>query len=101
MTFKNLVHTTTYEKNGEQKKKYTNVGTLFIYDDGGMGIKLDSIPVNFDGKLAVYDREDKQQRPSQQTSQYAQQPAPIGQPPAPVAPSPISESEIPFSRGQA
>jgi len=96
MTFKNLVHTTTYEKNGEQKKKYTNVGTLFIYDDGNMGIKLDSIPVNFDGKLAVYDRDDKQQRPSQQTSQYAQQPAPIGQPPAPAPVLDPALDNLPF-----
>ena len=85
MTFKNLVHTTTYEKNGKQKKKYTNVGTLFIYDDGNMGIKLDSIPVNFDGRLAVYDRDDKP-RQQQAQSQYAQ--------PAPVPP--MSESDIPF-----
>ncbi len=80
MQFKNIVHSTTYTKDGQQKKKYTTVGTLFIYDDGGMSIKMDAIPVGFDGKLAVYDRDENKQRPSQQTSQYAEQPAPIAAP---------------------
>ena len=56
MKFKNIVHVSKYEKNGEEKKKYQNVGTLFIFDDGGMSIKLDYIPTEFDGKLAVYDQ---------------------------------------------
>ena len=73
-----IVHTTTYEKNGESKKKYTNVGTLFVYDDGGIGIKLDAIPVNFDGKLSVYEKKDRApQHVAPQQSQpnpaYAQQ----------------------------
>ena len=92
MQFKNIVHTTTYQKDGQEKKKYTTVGTLFIYDDGGMSIKMDAIPVGFDGKLAVYDRDNnQQQRPSQQTSQYKAQPQPIGD--IPVV---IEEANIPF-----
>jgi len=87
MQIKNIVHTSEYQKNGETKKKYTPVGTLFVYDDGGMSIKMDAIPVGFDGKLAVYDRDENKQRPSQQTSQYKEQPAPIVE---------MDNSEIPF-----
>ena len=62
----NIVATTgTYQKDGQEKKKYLTVGALFIYDDGGMSIKLDAVPVNFDGSLSVYERENKQQ-PQQQ-----------------------------------
>jgi len=88
MTIKNIVHTTTYEKNGEQKKKYTTVGTLFVYDDGGMSIKLGSIPVNFDGKLAVYDRDNKQQQPQPQQTQQSHYASPT--------PSVDNDDEIPF-----
>ena len=78
MKFMDIVHTTTYEKNGESKKKYTNVGTLTVFDDGGLGIRLDSIPVNFDGKLSVYEKKDRSpQHVAPQQSQpnpaYAQQ----------------------------
>ena len=31
---------------GEKKKKYLNIGTLFIYPDGGMSLKLDALPTN-------------------------------------------------------
>ena len=31
---------------GEVKKKYLNIGTLFIYDNGGMSLKLDALPAN-------------------------------------------------------
>ncbi len=54
----NIVATTgTYQKDGQEKKKYLTVGALFIYDDGGMSIKLEAIPTNFDGSLSVYERE--------------------------------------------
>lgn len=57
-------------RQGEEKKSYLTVGTLFIYDDGGFGIKLDAVPTNFDGNLKVYDKE---QKPQQQTGQHAPQ----------------------------
>ena len=94
MQYKNIVHTTTYQKDGQEKKKYTTVGTLFIYDDGGMSIKMDAIPVGFDGKLAVYDRDENKQRPSQATNNYKEQPKPIGHTDngAPV----VMDDSIPF-----
>ena len=55
--------TGTYEVRGETKKRYTNVGTLFQYDDGGFSLKLDSVPVGdgWNGFINFYDIEDKQQ----------------------------------------
>lgn len=65
----NIVATTgEYTNNqGEQKKRYLTVGTLFVYDDGGMSIKLDAIPTNFNGSLSIYDKQDRQ--PQQQMYQ--------------------------------
>lgn len=53
--------TGTYEVRGETKKRYTNVGTLFQYDDGGLALKLDSVPVGdgWNGFVSFYDIEDK------------------------------------------
>ncbi len=31
---------------GEKKKRYLNIGTLFVYPDGGMNLKLDALPAN-------------------------------------------------------
>ena len=78
---KNAVCVTgTYEKNGETKKQYTRVGKLFKYDDGGVCLKMDSVPVNFDGWINFYDLDD--QKPAQ--PQVA--PAPTG----------VADDDIPF-----
>jgi hypothetical protein len=90
-TIKNIVATTgTYMKDGQEKKRYLTVGTLFIFDDGGMSIKLDAMPTNFDGNLSVYDRDNQgqgqqqgqqggnggYQQPQQQPQGQYQQPQP-------------------------
>ena len=31
---------------GEKKKKYLNIGILFVYPNGGMSLKLDAMPTN-------------------------------------------------------
>lgn len=53
--------TGTYEVRGETKKRYTNVGTLFKYDDGGFSLKLDSVPVGdgWNGFISFFDIEAK------------------------------------------
>jgi hypothetical protein len=48
------VVTTTYEQGGETKKRYINVGAVFS-SDRGMSLKLDAIPVNFNGWIAFYE----------------------------------------------
>jgi len=85
----NIVATTgTYVKDGQEKKRYLTVGTLFMYDDGGMSIKLDALPTNFDGSLAVYERENK---PQYNQGQQQQQQMPQSQ-----GNIPIDHQQIPF-----
>jgi len=38
---------------GETKKKYLNIGTLFVYPDGGMSLKLDAVPIS-NGNISFY-----------------------------------------------
>lgn len=56
--------TGTYtDRDGNEKKRYCNVGTLFQYDDGGFALKLDSIPVGqgWNGFVSFFDLEDKRE----------------------------------------
>jgi len=71
----NIVATTgTYTDNqGQEKKRYLTVGTLFIYDDGGMSIKLDAIPTHFNGNLAIYERENRNNSQTNNQGSYAPQ----------------------------
>lgn len=61
--FKRAVAVTgTYtDRSGAEKKRYTNVGTLFQYDDGGFALKLDTVPVGggWNGFVSFYDIEAK------------------------------------------
>jgi hypothetical protein len=79
---KNAVCTTgKYMKDGVEKKQYTRVGKLFKYDDGGVVLKVEAIPVNFDGWINFYPLDDKQ--------------AATPEAPAPVADG-IANDDIPF-----
>jgi hypothetical protein len=51
------------DRQGNEKKRYTNVGTLFQYDDGGLTLKLDSVPVGegWNGFISFYEIEDKRE----------------------------------------
>ncbi len=70
------------DQQGIQKKRYMNIGTLFVYNDGGMSLKLDAVPVG-NGNISFYDKKPKAQGhatgggmnnpSSQQQSQYNQQ----------------------------
>lgn len=56
--------TGTYEdRQGNEKKRYVNVGTLFQYDDGGFALKLDTVPVGegWNGFISFYDIEDRRE----------------------------------------
>lgn len=49
-----VVAVRTYEKDGETKKVWTNVGSVVLFDDGGGILELDAIPApeaNREGKL--------------------------------------------------
>ncbi len=53
----NLVHSEKVE--GREKPIHTKVGILMVKDDGRMSIKLNFIPVNFNGWLNVYEQQDR------------------------------------------
>lgn len=46
---------------GIKKNKYMNIGTLFIYSDGGMSLKLDAVPTNGQN-INLYPRKQKPQQ---------------------------------------
>jgi hypothetical protein len=61
---------------GNLKKSYMNIGTLFMFEDGGLSLKLDACPIG-NGNINFYDRKPKQQQPQQpQQPQPQQQPQP-------------------------
>ena len=61
-----VITTGEYTDNqGNLKKKYMNIGTLFVYQDGGLSLKLDAMPIS-GGNISFYDRKPKQQQQPQQ-----------------------------------
>lgn len=48
------------DRNGAEKKRYTNIGSLLVRDDGSMALKLEAIPVNFSGWVAFYEPKPKE-----------------------------------------
>ena len=57
---------------GEQKKSYMTIGTLFIYDDGGMSLKLDAAPIG-GGNISFYEKKPKENNQQQGGYQPQQQ----------------------------
>jgi len=72
MQVKNITVGNKYTaKDGQEKTKWTTIGALFIKDDGKMSIKLEQIPLNWDGNAQVFDRD--QQNQSHNSGNYQQQ----------------------------
>ena len=100
MQVKNIVVGTKYQaRDGSEKTKWQTIGACFIKDDGKMSIKLEYIPVNWDGNAQIFDREQRQapqQGYQQQNPQYGgAQPTLQGQAPQMQTPPDIDlESEI-------
>lgn len=67
--FKRAVAVTgTYtNKDGEEKKSYVTVGTLFKYEDGGFSLKLDAMPLGGEGWISFYDFDDSKSGQQQQS----------------------------------
>lgn len=51
----------TYMKDGEEKTRWHTLGNCFENDKGQLSIKVDSIPVNFDGWISLFTPKDKAQ----------------------------------------
>jgi hypothetical protein len=52
-----ITGTYTDRTTGAEKKQYLTVGKLFARDDGSMCLKMDAVPVGFDGWVNFYDLE--------------------------------------------
>ena len=51
------------DRNGQEKNQYVTVGKLMKREDGSVCLKMDSVPVNFNGWINFYDLEEN--RPQQ------------------------------------
>ena len=47
------------DREGNEKTRYTNLGSLFQREDGSLCAKLDSIPVGFSGWVNFYEPKDR------------------------------------------
>lgn len=54
------VATIRYTQGGEEKKRYHKMGVVFE-SDKGLNLKLESIPVGFDGWISFYEPKPKEQ----------------------------------------
>jgi hypothetical protein len=52
----------SYQKDGAEKGRYQNIGTLFRRDDGSLTLKLDVVPVGcpeWNGWVSFYDFDER------------------------------------------
>ena len=66
-----IVKTGTYQKDGVEKNKWTKVGVVMKTKQGGLALKLDTIPTNSDwnGWVSLSEPKPRDGQPSQPTSQ--------------------------------
>jgi hypothetical protein len=50
------------DRNGNEKKRYVNVGSVFTDDDGRQSLKLDSVPVGpeWSGWISFYEPKERE-----------------------------------------
>jgi hypothetical protein len=56
------------DSQGQNKKSYLTIGTLFLYQDGGMSLKLDAMPTNGQN-INFYPRKAKEQNQGNKNNQ--------------------------------
>ena len=61
------------DRDGNEKTRYINVGALFARDDGSMTMKLESIPVGFNGWINFYEPKPRDGEQSQERSRPQRQ----------------------------
>ena len=57
------------DREGNEKTRYVNVGALFARDDGSMTMKLESLPIGFNGWINFYEPKERDQAPRSQRPQ--------------------------------
>lgn len=60
------------DREGNEKTRYINVGALFARDDGSQTMKLESLPIGFNGWINFYEPKPKD---GQRQESRQQQPA--------------------------
>ena len=63
------------DRDGNEKTRYVNVGALFARDDGSLTMKLESLPIGFNGWINFYEPKEREGG-QQQRSQRPQRSAP-------------------------
>jgi hypothetical protein len=59
-----------HDKNSNtMKKSYLTVGTLFVYQDGGMSLKLNALPAN-NQNIVFYPRKTQEHNPPMQNQHH-------------------------------
>ena len=48
------------DRNGEEKARWHNMGVCFQSDQGHLSLKIDSIPVNWDGWISLFEPKPKE-----------------------------------------
>ena len=53
-----------YEKNGEKKVRWHTCGVVMERQDGSLSAKIESLPINFDGWLNLWEPRQKDDKPA-------------------------------------
>jgi len=80
-------------RDGNEKTRYVNVGALFARDDGSMTMKLEAVPVGFNGWINFYEPKPKdgEQRQERTAARPARTAAPASDPA-----NDFADDDIPF-----
>lgn len=79
------------DRDGNEKTRYVNVGALMQRDDGSLTMKLEAVPVGFNGWINFYEPKPKDgERPARAERQRPQRPA------APAAAGEFVDDDIDF-----
>jgi hypothetical protein len=82
------------DRDGNEKTRYTNLGSLLQRDDGSLTMKMESIPVGFSGWINFYEPKPKDgERPQQGNTSSARRPPRVEKA---VEPDGFEEDSIPF-----
>jgi hypothetical protein len=63
----------TYTKDGVEKNKWVKVGVVVDTKNGGLALKIEQLPVPFDGWLQLAEPKAKEQAPTQEYAQSQSQ----------------------------
>lgn len=82
------------DRNGVEKRRYMNCGAVFETEKG-LSLKIEAIPVGFDGWFQLYEPRTEQQTPAPQQHAF-RRPAAAGRQATAAAVNEDFEDDIPF-----